>query len=42
MLQKSWSEGRTETITDVEDQLVDYCEEHWEAPIKPIVKLPEK
>ncbi|EAA04133.4 AGAP007651-PA [Anopheles gambiae str. PEST] len=42
LLQKSWSEGRTETITDVEDQLVDYCEEHWEAPIKPIVKLPEK
>ncbi|XP_041773601.1 uncharacterized protein LOC121594427 [Anopheles merus] len=42
LLQKSWSEGRTETITDVEDQLVDYCEEHWEAPVKPIVKLPEK
>uniref|UniRef100_A0A182X6G4 Ribosomal protein eL8/eL30/eS12/Gadd45 domain-containing protein n=1 Tax=Anopheles quadriannulatus TaxID=34691 RepID=A0A182X6G4_ANOQN len=38
LLQKSWSEGRTETITDVEDQLVDYCEEHWEAPIKPISK----
>uniref|UniRef100_A0A182P9V9 Ribosomal protein eL8/eL30/eS12/Gadd45 domain-containing protein n=1 Tax=Anopheles epiroticus TaxID=199890 RepID=A0A182P9V9_9DIPT len=42
LLQKSWSEGRTETITDTEDQLVDYCEEHWETPIKPIVKLPEK
>uniref|UniRef100_A0A182NHP0 Ribosomal protein eL8/eL30/eS12/Gadd45 domain-containing protein n=1 Tax=Anopheles dirus TaxID=7168 RepID=A0A182NHP0_9DIPT len=35
LLQKSWSEGRTETITDVEDLLVDYCEEHWEAPVKP-------
>uniref|UniRef100_A0A182LRN2 Ribosomal protein eL8/eL30/eS12/Gadd45 domain-containing protein n=1 Tax=Anopheles culicifacies TaxID=139723 RepID=A0A182LRN2_9DIPT len=42
LLQKSWSEKCTETITDVEDQLVDYCEEHWEAPIKPVIKLPEK
>ncbi|XP_052899081.1 uncharacterized protein LOC128305595 [Anopheles moucheti] len=42
LLQKSWSEECNETITDVEDQLVDYCEEHWESPIKPIIKLPEK
>lgn len=42
LLQKSWSAGCTETVTDVEDQLVDYCEEHWELSIKPIIKLPEK
>ncbi|XP_058066283.1 uncharacterized protein LOC131215905 [Anopheles bellator] len=31
-----------ETVTLAEDELVDYCEAHWEEPIKPIVKLPEK
>ncbi|XP_053675124.1 uncharacterized protein LOC128725407 [Anopheles nili] len=43
LVQKCWTEGRsTEISTTAEDQLVDYCEEHWEAPVKPIVKLPEK
>lgn len=43
LIQKNWSpDHQTEVLSKVEDKLVDYCEEHWEAPIKPIIKLPEK
>uniref|UniRef100_A0A182JAT8 Ribosomal protein eL8/eL30/eS12/Gadd45 domain-containing protein n=1 Tax=Anopheles atroparvus TaxID=41427 RepID=A0A182JAT8_ANOAO len=38
LVQKGWKE----IATAAEDRLVDYCEEHWENPVKPIVKLPEK
>lgn len=43
LIQKTWSpDHQTEVLSKVEDKLVDYCEEHWEAPAKPIIKLPEK
>ncbi|XP_055601543.1 uncharacterized protein LOC129750602 [Uranotaenia lowii] len=43
LIQKSWSpDHQTEILSKVEDQLVDYCEEHWEDPVKPVIKLPEK
>lgn len=43
LMQKNWSaDHQREILSKVEDQLVDYCEEHWDAPVKPIVKLPEK
>lgn len=43
LIQKSWSpDHQTEVLSKVEDKLVDYCEVHWEAPVKPIIKLPEK
>ncbi|XP_058831624.1 uncharacterized protein LOC131690110 [Topomyia yanbarensis] len=43
LIQKNWSaDHRTELLSKVEDQLVDYCEEHWDSPIKPTVRLPDK
>lgn len=43
LIQKTLSADRQhEVLSKVEDQLVDYCEEHWEDAIKPVVKLPEK
>ncbi|XP_055629398.1 uncharacterized protein LOC129770526 [Toxorhynchites rutilus septentrionalis] len=43
LIQKNWvSDNQTEVLSKVEDQLVDFCEAHWESPVKPIVKLPEK
>ncbi|XP_053684419.1 uncharacterized protein LOC128734315 [Sabethes cyaneus] len=43
LIQKSWSsDHRTELLSKVEDQLVDYCEEHWDSPIKPTLRLPDK
>lgn len=43
LIQKTWSaDHQTEVLSKVEDKLVDYCEEHWEESVKPIVKLPEK
>ncbi|KFB36642.1 AGAP007651-PA-like protein [Anopheles sinensis] len=38
LVQKGWKD----IATAAEDRLVDYCEEHWDNPVKPIVKLPEK
>ncbi|XP_058457738.1 uncharacterized protein LOC131434716 [Malaya genurostris] len=43
LIRKKWSaDRRTELLSKVEDQLVDYCEEHWESPVKPTVRLPDK
>lgn len=43
LIQKTWSsDHQTEMLSKVEEKLVDYCEEHWEASVKPIIKLPEK
>lgn len=43
LIQKTWSpDHQTEVLSKVEEKLVDYCEEHWESPVKPIIKLPEK
>lgn len=44
LIQKTMSPDHPdhEILSKVEDQLVDYCEEHWEDPVKPVVKLPEK
>lgn len=43
LVQKTMSaDHQHEILSKVEDQLVDYCEEHWEDPVKPVVKLPEK
>lgn len=29
-------------FTDFELAVVDFCEQHWECPVKPVIKLPEK
>ncbi|XP_055537590.1 uncharacterized protein LOC129725604 [Wyeomyia smithii] len=43
LIQKNWSpDHQTELLSKAEDQLVDYCEEHWDSPIKPTVRLPDK
>lgn len=43
LVQKTMSaDHQHEVLSTVEDQLVDYCEEHWEDPVKPVIKLPEK
>jgi growth arrest and DNA-damage-inducible protein len=43
LIQKSWDPlQEAELLTDAEDALVDFCEEHWMVPAKPVVKLPEK
>jgi len=31
----------TEHFSDVEDLLIDHCEAHWNAPMQPIIQLPE-
>ncbi|KAH8373124.1 hypothetical protein KR009_012299 [Drosophila setifemur] len=44
LVQKTWAgnlqDGDEEQLTKAENQLVDYCEAHWDAPQHPIVQLP--
>ena len=41
LIQRSWAPQSTEDLTPVETALVDYCEELWDEPVKPVIKLPE-
>lgn len=41
LIQKTWAgEQNEEQLNKAENQLVDYCEAHWDAPQHPIVQLP--
>lgn len=44
LVQKTWAgnlqDEEEEQLTKAENQLVDYCEAHWDAPQHPIVQLP--
>lgn len=41
LVQKTWpGEMNEEHLSKTENQLVDYCEAHWDAPQHPIVQLP--
>jgi len=40
LVQKVWADAPEEQLTKAENQLVDYCEAHWDAPQHPIVQLP--
>ncbi|XP_034479175.1 growth arrest and DNA damage-inducible protein GADD45 alpha [Drosophila innubila] len=41
LVQKTWSGDQLEEhLNKAENQLVDYCEAHWDAPQHPIVQLP--
>lgn len=41
LVQKTWpGEMNEEQLSKAENQLVDYCEAHWNAPQHPIVQLP--
>ncbi|EDV35905.1 uncharacterized protein Dana_GF12703 [Drosophila ananassae] len=45
LVQKTWAgnlqdEEEEDKLTKAENQLVDYCEAHWDAPQHPIVQLP--
>ncbi|KAI8037115.1 hypothetical protein M5D96_009862 [Drosophila gunungcola] len=40
LVQKVWADAPEEQLTKAENQLVDYCEAHWDAPQQPIVQLP--
>lgn len=41
LVQKTWpGEMNEEHLSKAENQLVDYCEAHWDAPQHPIVQLP--
>lgn len=43
LVQKTWAgnlQDEEDKLTKAENQLVDYCEAHWDAPQHPIVQLP--
>ncbi|KAH8415840.1 hypothetical protein KR222_001918 [Zaprionus bogoriensis] len=41
LVQKTWpGDMNEEHLSKAENQLVDYCEAHWDAPQHPIVQLP--
>lgn len=44
LVQKSMVSNNNAEIdhySDVEDLLIDHCEAHWDAPVQPIIQLPE-
>lgn len=45
LVQRAWmGDNATDATnhTHAENAIIDYCEEYWESPQQPIVKLPEK
>lgn len=36
------AESETELLTNSELELIDFCEEYWDAPMQPVIKIPDK
>lgn len=41
LVQRAWATDQTEIFTKSEDTLIDHCEDCWDAPRQPVIRLPE-
>lgn len=41
LVQRAWATDQTEIFTKSEDTLIDHCEDFWDAPRQPVIRLPE-